>query len=127
MGSNEPRRSPPAGDGGERRCADGRPTELRTCAASGAGIGGVAGGAAGAIVATVAAVGTSLAVPDLGLVISGPVVSALAGAGAGGVVGVLVGALIGWNIPEERIMPRAENTGTRARRHWRESGGVYFR
>ena len=71
-------------------------TELGTKAAEGAGIGG-------AIAAAVAAVGTSLVLPGLGLVIAGPIAAALAGAGAGGAAGGLVGALIGWGIPEERI------------------------
>lgn len=81
----------------------GRPTELGTKAAEGAGIGAGVGGALGAIAAAVAAVGTSVALPGLGLVIAGPVAAALAGAGAGGAAGGLLGALIGWGIPEERI------------------------
>jgi uncharacterized membrane protein len=40
--------------------------------------------------------------PGLGLVVSGPILAALAGAGAGGATGGLAGALIGWGIPEER-------------------------
>lgn len=81
----------------------GETTELGTRAAEGAGIGGAIGGTLGAIAAAVAAVGTSLALPGLGLVIAGPLAAAVAGAGAGGVTGGLVGALIGWGIPEERI------------------------
>jgi hypothetical protein len=81
----------------------GRPTELGTKAAEGAGIGAGIGGTVGAIAAAIAAVGTAIALPGLGLVIAGPVAAALAGAGAGGAAGSLVGALIGWNIPEERI------------------------
>jgi len=67
-------------------------TELGNKAAEGAGVGGAIGGTLGAIVAAVAAVGTSLAVPGLGLVIAGPIAAALAGAGAGG----LTGGLVGW-------------------------------
>ena len=78
-------------------------TELGTKAAEGAGIGGAIGGTVGAITAAVAAMGTSLVLPGLGLVIAGPIAAALAGAGAGGAAGGLVGALIGWGIPEERI------------------------
>ena len=78
-------------------------TELGTKAAEGAGIGGAIGGTLGAIAAAVVAVGTSVALPGLGLVVAGPVVAALAGAGAGGAAGGLVGALIGWGIPEERV------------------------
>jgi hypothetical protein len=51
----------------------------------------------------VAAVGTSIAIPGLGLVIAGPLAAAIAGAGAGGAAGGLVGALVGWGIPEERV------------------------
>lgn len=78
-------------------------TELGTKAAEGAGVGGAIGGTIGAIAAAIAAVGTSIAIPGLGLVVSGPIVAALAGAGAGGAVGTLLGALVGWNIPEERV------------------------
>ena len=78
-------------------------TELGNKAAEGAGIGGAIGGTIGAIVAAVAAVGTSIALPGLGLVVAGPIAAALAGAGAGAASGGLVGALIGWNIPEERV------------------------
>jgi hypothetical protein len=78
-------------------------TELGTKAAEGAGIGGAIGGTLGAIAAGIAAVGTSIAVPGLGLVIAGPAAAALAGAGAGGAAGGLVGALVGWGMPEERV------------------------
>lgn len=78
-------------------------TELGTKAAEGAGVGGAIGGTLGAIAAAVAAVGTSIAIPGLGLVIAGPLAAGLAGAGAGGAAGGLVGALIGWGIPEERV------------------------
>ncbi len=72
-----------------------RPTELGTKAAKGAGIGAGVGGALGAVAAAVAAVGTTIALPGLGLVIAGPVAAALAGAGAGGAAGTLLGAMIG--------------------------------
>ncbi|HEX8773352.1 MAG TPA: hypothetical protein VF735_07065 [Pyrinomonadaceae bacterium] len=73
-----------------------------THAADGAGIGGALGGALGATLAAIAAVGTSIALPGLGLVIAGPIAAALAGAGAGGATGGLIGALIGAGIPEHR-------------------------
>ena len=82
---------------------NGQQTELGSKAAEGAGIGGAIGGTLGAIAAAVAAVGTSIAIPGLGLVVAGPLAAALAGAGAGGVTGGLLGALIGWGIPEERV------------------------
>ena len=83
--------------------ADGRRTELGTKAAEGAGIGGAIGGSLGAIAAAIAAVGTTIALPGLGLVIAGPIAAAIAGAGAGAATGGIVGALIGWGIPEERV------------------------
>ena len=76
--------------------------ETRTHMADGAGIGGALGGAVGAVLAAVVAVGTSLALPGIGIVIAGPIAAALAGAGAGGATGGLIGALIGAGIPEHR-------------------------
>ncbi len=77
-------------------------TELGTKAMEKAGVGGAIGGTVGAILAAIAAVGTSIAIPGLGLVVAGPIAAALAGAGAGGLTGGIIGALIGWGIPEER-------------------------
>ena len=81
----------------------GKETELGTKAAEGAGIGAGIGGTIGAVIAGIAAVGTTLALPGLGLVIAGPLAAAAAGAGAGAAGGGLIGALIGWNMPEERV------------------------
>ncbi len=81
----------------------GKETELGNKAAEGAGIGGAIGGTIGAVVAAVVAVGTTLALPGLGLVIAGPLAAAVAGAGAGAASGGLIGALVGWNMPEERV------------------------
>lgn len=78
-------------------------TELGNKAAEGAGVGGAIGGTVGAIAAAVAAVGTSIAIPGIGLVLAGPIAAALAGAGAGAATGGIVGALVGWNMPEERV------------------------
>lgn len=64
---------------------------------TGAAIGGVLGGALGAL----AAIGTSLLIPGLGLIVAGPVAAGLAGMGAGGLTGGLIGALVGSGIPEE--------------------------
>ena len=90
-------------------------TELGSKAAGGAGIGAGIGGALGAVVAAIAAVGGNVALPGLGLVIAGPIATALVGAGAGGAAGGLLGALIGWGIPEERV--NAYESGLR-------SGGI---
>ena len=81
----------------------GKETELGNKAAEGAGFGGAIGGTIGAVVAAVVAVGTTLALPGLGLVIAGPLAAAVAGAGAGAASGGLIGALIGWSIPQERV------------------------
>jgi hypothetical protein len=83
--------------------AAGTETELGNKAAEGAGVGGAIGGTLGAIAAAIAAVGTTIALPGLGLVIAGPLAAAIAGAGAGAATGGIVGALVGWNLPEERV------------------------
>ena len=83
--------------------AAGTETELGNKAAEGAGVGGAIGGTLGAIAAAIAAVGTTIALPGLGLVIAGPLAAAIAGAGAGAATGGVVGALVGWNMPEERV------------------------
>ena len=76
--------------------------ETGTHAADGAGIGGAVGGTVGAVLAAISAIGTSIAVPGLGIVVAGPLAAALAGAGAGGAAGGLIGALVGAGIPEHR-------------------------
>ena len=76
--------------------------QTRTHAADGLGIGGAIGGAVGAVLAAIVAVGTTLFLPGINLVIAGPIAAALAGAGAGGATGGLIGALIGAGIPEYR-------------------------
>ena len=77
-------------------------TEVGTKAMEGAGTGSAIGGVVGAAVGVIAAIGTSLVIPGLGLVIAGPIAAGLAGAGAGGVTGGLIGALVGSGMPEER-------------------------
>ncbi|WP_119155501.1 hypothetical protein [Caldimonas tepidiphila] len=116
-------------------------TELGNKAAEGAGIGGAIGGTIGAIAAAVAAVGTSIAIPGLGLVVAGPIAAALAGAGAGAASGGLLGALIGWGIPEERVKhyeegvknggilmgvrPRSEEDADYFEREWKSYNGEH--
>jgi hypothetical protein len=80
----------------------GSETEIGTKAWEDAGKGAAIGGAVGATLAALAAIGTTLALPGLGLLIAGPIAAAIAGAGAGGLTGGLVGALVGYGIPEER-------------------------
>src|SRR5439155_26780703 len=68
--------------------------------AEGAAAGGAIGTAVGATAAAIAAIGTSLIIPGLGIVVAGPLAAALAGGGAGAVAGGLIGGLIGLGIPE---------------------------
>jgi hypothetical protein len=125
-----------------KKCfATGEKTELGTKAAEGASVGGAIGGTVGAIAAAIAAVGTSLAIPGLGVVIAGPLAAGLAGLGAGGVTGGIVGALIGAGIPEERVKhyekgiksggilmgvrPRSEEDAVYLEREWSKAGGTH--
>jgi hypothetical protein len=66
-----------------------------TKAEEGLGIGGAIGTAVGATLAAVAAIGWSIALPGIGLVIAGPIAAAFAGGGAGAVTGGAIGALVG--------------------------------
>ncbi len=75
---------------------------LGSKALEGAGTGSAIGGTLGAIIGGIAAIGTSVLLPGVGLIIAGPLAAALAGAGAGGLTGGLVGALVGSGIPEDR-------------------------
>ena len=75
--------------------------QARTHAADGAGIGGALGGVVGAVLAAIVAVGSTIFLPGINLVIAGPIAAALAGGGAGALTGGLIGALVGHGIPEE--------------------------
>lgn len=75
-------------------------TKIGTKATEGAGKGSALGGTMGAIAGVIAAIGTSIAIPGLGLVIAGPIAVGLAG--AGGITGGVIGALVGSGIPEAR-------------------------
>ena len=72
-----------------------------TKAEEGMGIGGAIGTAVGATLAAVAAIGTSIALPGIGLVIAGPIAAAFAGGGAGAVTGGAIGALVGAGFTEQ--------------------------
>jgi uncharacterized protein (TIGR02271 family) len=76
-------------------------TELGSKALEGAGTGAGIGGTVGAVLGAIAAIGTSILLPGLGLLVAGPLAGALVGAGAGGLTGGLLGALVGSGIPEE--------------------------
>lgn len=80
----------------------GEDSDLGSKAMEKAGVGSAIGGTAGAIIGAIAAIGTSVAIPGLGLVIAGPLAAGLAGAGAGGLTGGLIGALVGSGIPKEK-------------------------
>ena len=67
----------------KKHFSDDTDTGLGSKALEGAGAGGAIGGTVGAILAALATVGTTLAIPGLGIVIAGPIAAALAGAGAG--------------------------------------------
>jgi uncharacterized membrane protein len=82
----------------------------KTKAPEGAAAGATAGGVIGAIVAGLIAVG-SIAVPG-GILVTGPLVAALAGAGVGGAAGTLVGALVGAGIPEHEAKALGERIKT---------------
>ena len=81
---------------------DANDTELGSKALEGLGTGAAIGGTTGVVLAAIAAIGTSVVLPGLGLIVAGPLAAALAGAGAGGATGGLIGALIGSGIPEDR-------------------------
>jgi hypothetical protein len=114
-------------------------TDLGDKALEGAGAGSAIGGTLGAIVGAVAAIGTSVALPGLGLIVAGPLAAGLAGAGAGGLTGGLLGALVGSGIPEDRakeyesgvkeggivmgVTPRNDEDATYLENEWRNSRG----
>ena len=98
--------------------ADAGDTELGSKAAEGTGAGAAIGGTIGAVIAAIAAIGTSVVLPGLGLIVAGPVAAALVGGGIGGITGGLVGALVGSGIPEEHA--EAYESGIK-------SGGIVLR
>jgi hypothetical protein len=84
---------------------DGQPIRSSTQASpthglEGLGVGGAIGTAAGATLAAIAAIGTSLVIPGLNLIVAGPIVAALAGGGAGALAGGFVGGLVGLGVQE---------------------------
>jgi uncharacterized protein YjbJ (UPF0337 family) len=117
-------------------------TELGDKALEGAGVGSAIGGTVGAVLAAIAAIGTSVALPGLGLIVAGPIAAALAGAGAGGLTGGLVGALVGSGIPEERaveyekgvkeggivmgVNPRTDEDAEYFENEWKNSTGEHI-
>lgn len=114
-------------------------TDFGNKAMEGAGTGSAIGGAVGATAGIIAALGTSLVIPGLGLVIAGPIAAGLAGAGAGGLTGGIVGALVGAGIPKERavkhekdikegdivmgVRPRSDEDASYLEEDWRQYEG----
>ncbi len=92
-------------------------SEVGSKAMEGLGAGSAIGGTVGAVLAAIAAIGTSVALPGIGLVVAGPLAAALAGAGAGGLTGGLIGALVGSGIPEEHAARYDEGV---------RNGGIYM-
>lgn len=82
-------------------------------AIEGMGVGGAVGTAMGATIAAIAALGTSLLIPGLNVIVAGPLAAALAGGGAGALAGGLVGALAGLGVPEQnaQVYNEAMNQG----------------
>ena len=107
-------------------------------ALKGTGAGGAIGAAVGALAGAVAAIGTTILIPGLGLVVAGPLAAAIAGAGAGGVTGGVIGALVGAGMSEERasvyrtaieeggivmtVTPRSEEDARWLAESWEECG-----
>jgi uncharacterized protein YjbJ (UPF0337 family) len=114
-------------------------TEFGTKAWEGAGKGAAIGGGVGATLGAIAAIGTTLALPGIGLLVAGPIAAALAGGGAGALTGGLIGALVGHGIPEEHakhyeqgireggivmgVQPRSDEDADYFEKNWRENRG----
>lgn len=114
-------------------------TEFGNKAMEGTGTGAAIGGVVGATAGIIAAIGTSLVIPGLGLVIAGPIAAGLAGAGAGGITGGIVGALVGAGIPKDRaekyekgikegdivmgVRPRSDEDASYLEEDWRQYEG----
>ncbi|SDK73268.1 hypothetical protein SAMN05421823_103406 [Catalinimonas alkaloidigena] len=118
-------------------------TDLGNRSLEGAGAGSAIGGTIGAIVGAIAAVGTSVILPGVGLVIAGPIAAGLAGAGAGGLAGGIIGALAGAGVPEEKAQvyetgikeeggilisfkPHGRSDAERFEREFRQIGGEHI-
>ena len=119
--------------------SDDEDTEFGTKAWEGAGKGAAIGGGVGATLAAIAAIGTTLALPGIGLLIAGPIAAGLAGGGAGALTGGLIGALVGHGIPEEQakyydqgvreggivmgVQPRSDDDADYLEKNWRDNRG----
>lgn len=86
-------------------------------AAEGVAAGGAVGTVVGATVGAILAIGTSIIIPGLGLIVAGPILAGLAGGGAGAVAGGAIGGLVGLGIPESNAKAYEEAL---------KKGGVVF-
>jgi hypothetical protein len=121
---------------------EGKDSALGDKAWEDAGKGAAIGSGVGATLAAIAAIGTTVALPGLGLLIAGPIAAALAGAGAGGLTGGLIGALVGSGIPEDRakeyergvseggivmgVNPRSDEDAEYFENEWRNNRGEHI-
>ena len=78
-------------------------TDLAKKTAEGGELGGPTGGRIGILLPILAAVGTTVALSGVGLIVAGPLAAALTAAGATGLAAGLIGALADWGIPEDRL------------------------
>ncbi len=76
-------------------------TELAHKVAEGAEVVGALGGTLAALAAALATLGSTVALPAMGLALNGPLATALTSAGASG--GHWLDALIGWGVPESHV------------------------
>lgn len=118
---------------------DGDKHDVGNLGLEGVGVGGAVGTGVGAALGAMVAIGTTIALPGLGLIVAGPIAAALAGGGAGAVTGGLVGGLIGLGISEENanayqevlrkggvvmgVEPRSSDDASTIQKVFRENNG----
>ena len=78
--------------------------ELENTAASDIGKNTAMGGTIGAVAGFAVALGASIILPGVGILLAGPLAVGLAGTAAGGVSGGVIGALVGSGIAEEHAI-----------------------
>jgi hypothetical protein len=122
----------------EERFGTDQATEFKDEATEVGKTGAVTGAGTSTLVGAVSGAAT-LTLPGIGLVLAGPVATALAGLGVAGATGGVVGALVGSGIPEDRartyerdikvgriviaVVPRSESDAALFRREWKDFGG----
>lgn len=77
-------------------------TDIGNKTLEGLGVGATVGGSVGAIAAAIGALGTSLVIPGLGIVVAGALAASFAGAGAGAAAGGVIGAIVGSKTPDDQ-------------------------